>query len=408
MVGHIKWAPQYMMVPQPVVGGMCQPTYPPVVQRQALTLGCLPVPFDVEKVNNAEKGGTNPLVEVVKNLDKWGITVTDPLEKRKVACPLFKIWVTNGLLDSSAKSHTHSICILYQNGRCKVENNCNQIHVDRLYYAQQRTGVPCCAEHYDFFTSSLLTANVVQLPVVILIVTLKGVRTAYIWPSNLISLSLGLAHCPVKRIDGRDCMIIESSRVCQVWQGARCSYGKECNYVHLCRRVYEQLPKDPPAHRIKKAPSSANSSASTTTLTPPTGALVGFKQAPLATLQHEAVPAIISMPCRQKVVDFVSIPQEHVHMDPVAPHTTHSTLRSTESMEDLVSHLPLNLSRESSPIAPIDEQSLLVFASKFQPPKSTNKASTTSTACDSDVTHICNLSEDTSPHTGPEGDGDDE
>eukprot|EP01061_Rhynchopus_euleeides_P001208 TRINITY_DN10866_c1_g1_i1.p2 TRINITY_DN10866_c1_g1~~TRINITY_DN10866_c1_g1_i1.p2 ORF type:complete len:399 (+),score=161.41 TRINITY_DN10866_c1_g1_i1:126-1322(+) len=185
-------------------------------------------PVEIEVIDSAELSAMpNPLKEVVKDLKKWGITVTDPLEKRKVACPLFEIELTNGLLDSGTKQHTHSICILYQNNRCKVDHNCNQIHVNRSYYTKQRRGAPCCAEHHDLFTASLLS-RCLTLPRVLLILTHQGKRSAYHWPAEYISLSVGLANCPVRHIPGHgDFMVIDDKSVCQVWQGSRCTYGKE-------------------------------------------------------------------------------------------------------------------------------------------------------------------------------------
>ena len=233
--------------------------YQPVMQVSPQSSQPLQLPEKVPQPRPVEvlmfdRSGPNPLVEVVKDFKKWGITVTDPLEKRKVACPFFKISPTNGLLDSSSKAHTHSICILYQNGRCKVEQNCNQIHVDRMYYSIQRLGAPCCAIHHDLFTSSLLSAGVVRLPHVILVTTYKGRRQPYIWPGELISLSLGLSHCPVKVVDGHDTIVVDDSRVCQVWQGSRCTYGKECNYVHMCRAAYANLPRDVQQRQQKYRP----------------------------------------------------------------------------------------------------------------------------------------------------------
>ncbi|KAJ9447457.1 hypothetical protein DIPPA_22073, partial [Diplonema papillatum] len=199
-----------------------------------------------EKLLSSVHTATNPLVDVVHSPDRWGITVTDPLAKRKVACPLFKIETTNGLIDSSSKSHTHSICILYQNNKCKVDRNCNQIHVDRQYYECQRQGVPCCYSHHDHFTHALISSGVVVLPAVALVVSQNGNRVAYSWPIDRCSLSLGLSHCPVRILDGEEVLVVDDSRVCQVWQGSRCTYGKECNYVHLCRASYKQIPKDAP------------------------------------------------------------------------------------------------------------------------------------------------------------------
>eukprot|EP01063_Lacrimia_lanifica_P036238 TRINITY_DN7133_c0_g1_i1.p1 TRINITY_DN7133_c0_g1~~TRINITY_DN7133_c0_g1_i1.p1 ORF type:complete len:624 (+),score=205.19 TRINITY_DN7133_c0_g1_i1:138-2009(+) len=242
---------------------------PPAAVNRALVT---PVPHLLDKIDRAEQriGGVNPLAAVVGDISTWGITVTDPLEKRKVACPTCKIAPTNGLVDSSSKAHTHSICILYQNYKCKVDQNCNQIHVDRQFYTEQRKGTPCCAEHHDLFTQTLLSQQVVVLPRIILVATHRGVRTPYLWPTEHVSLSLGLSRCDVRIIDGVETIIVEDNRVCQVWQCSRCTYGKECNYVHLCRAMYELIPRDT-QHRANRASSSRNPSAGPSLSSTPSG-----------------------------------------------------------------------------------------------------------------------------------------
>eukprot|EP00755_Sulcionema_specki_P022055 Sspe_Gene.75580::Locus_47218_Transcript_3_4_Confidence_0.250_Length_1548::g.75580::m.75580 len=192
----------------------------------------------------------NPLKAVVKDVRMWGLTVTDPLRRRKVACPHFKMEYTNGMADCTNTQNNHSICILFQGGNCRRNKNCNQIHVERLYYNLQRqASSPCCASHNDLFTAALYQRRFFVMPSLMLLVHYQGNPLACPWPADLVSLSVGLSNCPMQLFDGVPHILIEDDKVCQNWQESRCTYGKECNYVHLCRTMYQKILRDKPRRR---------------------------------------------------------------------------------------------------------------------------------------------------------------
>jgi hypothetical protein len=151
------------------------------------------------------------------------IRAVDPVARSVLEIPLTAVKATKGLEDFTAKrtGRDLSICCLYQQGRCRADLGCRQIHADRDVVAHMRSNLAnrhsCCKFCAGNYTPS---GNVVQL---------SGRATA------------GMPAIPVERIVPTCGFVGQTdvpwSTVCRLHLQQTCKYGDSCRNVHICAKL---------------------------------------------------------------------------------------------------------------------------------------------------------------------------
>jgi len=169
------------------------------------------------------------------------IPVIDPLVRTgKLLIPLEKLEDTRGLQEwmvqthgTSSRGQQHyrkdfSVCCLYQSGRCRLGDSCNQIHIDREYMQTLRSEngnkVTCCLK----CSSSPCPVGSLESIVVQL-----GDHTCV----PLERFGITQAFDPTQWAAHERWVPTISypmQRVCRLHLQGLCKYGKDCRNIHVC------------------------------------------------------------------------------------------------------------------------------------------------------------------------------
>lgn len=155
-----------------------------------------------------------------------------------------------------------SLCMLFQAGRCRAQEKCNQVHAHpeavaqvRDYYRTSRQST-CCSFHSGIYQNDDVVIKNKQ----VVMVTYAGAyvqvplertdKTAYL---DKILLQAATTNSPGA--------YFQMSYVCRLHQKKRCGYANQCGHVHLCREYWQQLfsaypwlqCEPDPSNRVKKS-----------------------------------------------------------------------------------------------------------------------------------------------------------
>jgi|UniRef100_A0A7S4FQM8 hypothetical protein len=162
---------------------------------------------------------------------------------------LGRIWVPWSVVEHTSgldkvlqnRLHAPSLCMLFQNGRCKSWSRCNQIHVGYEWakeaeYALQKAAVNNCCETCGDLPSAkhrafqmLSSCDVMlQVPGMDPIpVPVRRLAATTFWQRMQ-----GLTPGPS--------LIFTPDRICMLHQKNKCKYGVECKNVHFCRSLWRE------------------------------------------------------------------------------------------------------------------------------------------------------------------------
>eukprot|EP01004_Peranema_trichophorum_P008286 NODE_703_length_2439_cov_71.008636_g604_i0.p1 GENE.NODE_703_length_2439_cov_71.008636_g604_i0~~NODE_703_length_2439_cov_71.008636_g604_i0.p1 ORF type:complete len:367 (+),score=40.24 NODE_703_length_2439_cov_71.008636_g604_i0:5-1105(+) len=207
------------------------------------------------------------------------VPVKDPTHGGKLWLPSRGIVETNGtlryreIITGNSNLREPSLCILFQEGKCKAGSNCNQIHADpevvQSLRARTRT---CCLAHghrpsnEESFKSAFLSRDdPLQM------CTTQGTfNIPRCWVARTKYLEEVLEREQDQRQKKkRGYVWFPMNRVCRLHQNKKCTFGTECSHIHICRtfwsKMLEQHPEligepDPSMRRKKKQDSDEESS----------------------------------------------------------------------------------------------------------------------------------------------------
>lgn len=152
------------------------------------------------------------------------IRVVDPLACTIWSIAMSDVKATKGLSEflSRPGARDISLCCLFQQGRCRAESNCRQVHVDRTVINQLRDNhVPKCCNHCHNLQSKSGS------------LTFTG-RAATGMPSipfDKILLTAGLSSLPNHDFE------MPWGEVCRLQLRDACKYGDSCKNVHICAKL---------------------------------------------------------------------------------------------------------------------------------------------------------------------------
>jgi len=159
------------------------------------------------------------------------IRAVDPVGRGIVEIPTSHVLPTRGLQEYLAKDHQRrdlSICCLFQQGRCKADSNCRQIHANRHFIENQRAELllvaTCCVDCRQ-----------------------PSPRDRWIRFSG--KATVGMPELPTSRLihtAGMPALIgpvteIPWSSVCRLQLQDACKYGASCRNVHVCIKLGKHL-----------------------------------------------------------------------------------------------------------------------------------------------------------------------
>jgi hypothetical protein len=186
-----------------------------------------------------------------------------------VLVPREHILETRAVHAYSSTDKPPSLCMLFQNGNCRMGSQCQQVHVLPEIMQHIRsfcsTLGTCCFHHGDVHSVNVtcpMAQLSMQFPNVSLMLRdgrkLKVPLTALAWTTcleKLLSQSLS---------SGVGVPGFSFTQVCRVHQLQRCSYGKACRHIHLCREYWKIVLKMFPTTATTPSPAPRPQAATVT------------------------------------------------------------------------------------------------------------------------------------------------
>lgn len=168
--------------------------------------------------------------------------------------PLTHIKETAGSHDVLNTRRNISLCILYQNGSCKVGDRCHQLHADTEFVSArreiQRSNNDCCLFHGDLHSKTPEFTDLKDS----LTVPEGASSSDFFWlysrdhpdlltvPRDHFAVTLDLSFLLTEwSKKNQEKYYIPIERVCGLHQKHMCLYGPDCKFIHLCREVYQSL-----------------------------------------------------------------------------------------------------------------------------------------------------------------------
>jgi len=135
----------------------------------------------------------------------------------------------------------YSLCLLFQQGRCKAANQCRQIHADPAFVESVRAraakGSTCCAMHGDPRADD--SSYQQMLNGIGHRFTLVLTRTE----RHILPMSALARTCAINNVVGANKLFVERSRLCRLHLAGKCRFGCDCKNYHICREIFNELTK---------------------------------------------------------------------------------------------------------------------------------------------------------------------
>eukprot|EP01012_Entosiphon_sulcatum_P037669 TRINITY_DN4846_c0_g1_i1.p1 TRINITY_DN4846_c0_g1~~TRINITY_DN4846_c0_g1_i1.p1 ORF type:complete len:669 (-),score=84.94 TRINITY_DN4846_c0_g1_i1:1584-3563(-) len=240
-----------MSSPQTTSGFSAAPS--PAIANPQTTIAQGPLPF-AEGANGA--AGTSleptPLPAFAGGDATMGLHVIDPANRSgKIWIPREAIFDTAGSRESPL-SKDHSLCMLFQKGRCNGGTRCHQIHASRDLVAQLRaqsaSTTTCCAFHGDVASNEPAFAKLFGY------YSVDENGAHQVNTTRMLTLQHTVVHIKKDRMSrtiALDLIIAKNNKqsppffpvtkVCGLHQKKKCYYGKDCKHIHICREYWARL-----------------------------------------------------------------------------------------------------------------------------------------------------------------------
>ncbi|GET88543.1 hypothetical protein, conserved [Leishmania tarentolae] len=161
--------------------------------------------------------------------DRGCIAVVDP-QRRKLHVPLSAIQMTKAL---NGRLKTPSLCLLYQLGRCRQDENCYQVHVDAAIVEQLRAdakNMPCCCFQHGDCNGHLMDRTAYEGRSL-------GIAGQFSVPLTRVAYTAGLQRVLQ---DQPACASVKPSVLCRLHgQPGGCRFGADCRFVHVCCQILQ-------------------------------------------------------------------------------------------------------------------------------------------------------------------------
>lgn len=164
------------------------------------------------------------------------VAAVDPIAKTILQVPAADVIPTAGLEDYLRKVSQRdlSLCCLFQQGRCRADTGCRQLHANRAAIAQLRAEAArnhvCCPSCEGRRVPGALrllgraTATVPLIPCNHVVPTKVPLQ----WRDQPAGAGVRIAE-------------VEWQSVCRLQLQGTCKYGSQCRNVHLCPRIGKLL-----------------------------------------------------------------------------------------------------------------------------------------------------------------------
>ena len=164
--------------------------------------------------------------------------VIDPCNRTgKITVPLRLIEETRGVMEFQHAPQNRdikdlSLCLLFQQGRCKAGLRCHQVHADPSYVASLRQqaacGSTCCAAHGDMHSLNFKQSSQHVK------VAAPGEEPAF-YPLTAFGRTAAM-DAFIRNANG-GYVQVSVNKVCRLHSQGRCKFGKDCKNIHLCPRA---------------------------------------------------------------------------------------------------------------------------------------------------------------------------
>eukprot|EP00993_Chasmostoma_nieuportense_P002421 NODE_3217_length_1009_cov_4.597506_g3071_i0.p1 GENE.NODE_3217_length_1009_cov_4.597506_g3071_i0~~NODE_3217_length_1009_cov_4.597506_g3071_i0.p1 ORF type:complete len:313 (-),score=49.21 NODE_3217_length_1009_cov_4.597506_g3071_i0:71-979(-) len=160
-----------------------------------------------------------------------------------ISLPWTSILETRAVHQSLNYQKPPSLCMLFQNGHCRMGSQCQQVHVPPKVVSEIREQCTalgtCCLEHGDSHSIAP------TCPIHRFIRTFPTIKMAI---KNASPVLLPLAHFGwttcleklLRHVKSKGPSFAKA-QVCRLHQKRLCSYGQECRHIHVCRTQWQAL-----------------------------------------------------------------------------------------------------------------------------------------------------------------------